>query len=136
MKIIWLDDTRSPYNEYSKTIQSLREDDFTEEISNGETVWVKNYKDFVNEISTNGLPDLISFDHDLADEHYHHYMYKGKEYNKLYNTFVEKTGLDCAKWLVEYCTSNSLKLPRYNVHSQNPIGKENIIKLLYNFRNK
>ena len=31
---------------------------------------VKNYRQFVEYITNNGLPEVISFDHDLADEHY------------------------------------------------------------------
>lgn len=41
--------------------------------------------------------------------------------------FKEKTGLDCAKWLVNYCMDNSKDLPStILVHSQNPVGKQNI----------
>jgi hypothetical protein len=29
--------------------------------------------------------------------------------------------------------NNNLPLPKYNVHSQNPVGKENIEKYLNNF---
>jgi hypothetical protein len=39
----------------------------------------------------------------------------------------EKTGYDCAKWLVEYCVEHGLKFPEYVVHSMNPVGKENIL---------
>ena len=45
---------------------------------------------------------------------------------------MENTGLDCAKWLVEYCLDNNTKLPDYIVHSANPAGKENIEKYLFN----
>lgn len=47
----------------------------------------------------------------------------------------EKIGYDCAKWLVEYYIDNKLKLPLYNIQSANPVGKENIDKLLKNFIN-
>ena len=40
-----------------------------------------------------------------------------------------------AKYLVEYCLAHQLPLPNYQVHSQNPVGKENIERLLENFRN-
>ena len=45
---------------------------------------------------------------------------------------MEKTGFDCAKWLVDWCLENSLKLPDFVVHSANPIGKQNIQSYLYN----
>ena len=31
---------------------------------------VRNYDQFVQHITTNGVPDFVTFDHDLADEHY------------------------------------------------------------------
>ena len=58
-------------------------------------------------------------------------MYKGSEqYGKLYSSFKEKTGNDCAKWLSEYCVKNVVPLPDYYVHSMNPVGKENILSTL------
>jgi hypothetical protein len=78
---------------------------------------VINYDDFVHCIKTNGLPKFISFDHDLGD----------------INSEQEKTGYDCAVWLVNYCMDNGLELPNYYVHSQNPIGKEKINALFKNY---
>ena len=58
---------------------------------------VRNYTQFVMYIEKNGLPKLVSFDHDLDDEQMYACIngveYKGKE----------KTGLDCAKFLIKYC---------------------------------
>lgn len=79
---------------------------------------VKSYDEFCFCIETHGLPKMISFDHDLADVHY----------NGDYST--EKTGYDCAKWLVEYCVDNNLKLPEFECHSMNPVGKRNILSTL------
>ena len=73
---------------------------------------VYNYADFVEYITQNGLPDFISFDHDLGED---------------------ESGYDCAKYLVEYCIEHNLQLPKFSVHSQNPVGKENIERLLNNF---
>ena len=39
---------------------------------------VRNYNEFCNYIQDNGVPALISFDHDLADEHYSPEMYHGR----------------------------------------------------------
>lgn len=96
---------------------------------------VRNYNQFIKYIQDNGLPDLISFDHDLADAHYHESMYQGgKVYMKYLETTSEKTGYHCADWLVEYCMDNNLELPAFMVHSMNPVGRENIITLLENFK--
>jgi len=100
-----------------------------------EWVIVRNYDEFIKFISKNGLPEMISFDHDLADEHYSNDMYAGAEvYNKNYDHFTEKTGYDCAKWLVEYCMDFDLDLPEYIVHSMNPAGGKNIWEYLENYR--
>lgn len=99
-------------------------------------VVVKNYDEFRNYIEKNGLPDFISFDHDLAD---FHYDLKPEDYDSMSEDdmvrkfgSMEKTGFDCAKWLVDWCLENSLKLPDFVVHSANPIGKQNIQSYLYN----
>ena len=86
-------------------------------------VVVRSYQEFVSAIQANGLPKFISFDHDLADEHY----------NPSESDYKEKTGYDCAKWLVDYCLYNSSSVCEYTVHSMNPEGKKNIESLLTQF---
>ena len=71
---------------------------------------VRSYDEFVSYISLNGVPDFISFDHDLGD--------------------AVPTGMDCAKWLVE----TERLLPNFAVHSANPPGRINIFSLLENWR--
>lgn len=95
---------------------------------------VRSYDAFVKFITENGLPELVSFDHDLAEAHYHPSMYEGsKIYMKYLETTSEKTGMDCAKWLVDYCIDNELEFPKWEVHSMNPVGKENIISYISNY---
>lgn len=92
---------------------------------------VKNYNDFV-EVVSNNYNDIthISYDHDLADEHYTKDMYSGEEnYNKHYDFFKERTGLDCAKFVKTFYYNNNLELPIMFVHSMNPVGTQNIINL-------
>lgn len=121
--LLWLDDIRDPsklqFNNYIRKNICL----------DCEITWVKNYDEFVEWIQKNGLPDIISFDHDLADEHYE-YISEEKYHQREYK---EKTGYDCAKWLVDYCIDNSLQLPKFTVHSQNPVGAKNINSYLTNF---
>ena len=91
---------------------------------------VRSFEDFVKWIEENGLPDEISFDHDLADIHY--------DQKSMKETFKyhEKTGYDAAKWLSEYCWTNGIPIPTWNVHSANPVGRDNIIQLLKSFEKK
>lgn len=65
-------------------------------------VWVKDYEEFCHHIDNNGLPDIICFDHDLG---------------------YEKSGYDCAKYLVHYCQQNNLDIPQYDIQSSNVVGK-------------
>lgn len=88
-----------------------------------EWVIVRSYNSFIQVIKQRGLPLRISFDHDLSD------FDKGRTKN-----FKERTGMDCAAWLVEYCMAHELDLPIYYVHTMNPIGKENIISLFESYK--
>lgn len=129
--LLWLDDYRDPFD---KKIDWMV---FSPIGRNVNVIWVKTYDEFVNYITNHGLPDGISFDHDLADEHYRESMYdKDGHYSNYYNdgTFKEKTGYDCAKWLTNYCLQNNIQIPTYGVHSANPIGKQNIISILETFK--
>ena len=129
---LYLDDIRIPENSYDYTGDKiyLTPDWFI----------VKSYDEFVEFINKNGLPEIISFDHDLAHEHYNQDMYKSvDEYNKHYKSFTEKTGYDCVKWLVQYCIDNNLKFPEWYLHTMNPVGKinmESYIKSYLKFSNE
>lgn len=89
----------------------------------------RNYEMFKATLEKEGLPEFVSFDHDLCREHYT--MVWDDICNVESNNIVyEKTGLDCAKYLVNYCLDNKLKLPEYAVHSMNPVGTHNIKEYL------
>lgn len=125
--LLWLDDSRNPFlNEEGKVPKGY-----------DEICWVLNYNEFVECIEMMGLPDAISFDHDLADEHYTPSKYwSDYEASKAYQEsqqYVEKTGYDCAKWLVDYCADREHTLPRCYVHSANPVGADNIKAYLNNY---
>lgn len=116
-KLLWLDDIRDP-NVADWLLNYAPE--FAN--NNGEVFWVKKYHEFVSWIEENGLPDMICFDHDLSDIHISKSTYK------------EKTGYDCAKWLVEYCMEKNLPIPKFNIQSANPTGKMNIHSFLKNYQ--
>jgi len=91
---------------------------------------VKSYSEFTDWINTNGLPDMIAFDHDLADVK----VIEGSELVLATDFEKMKSGFDCAKWLVEYCINNNVELPQWTVQSANPVGRDNINGLLNNYR--
>lgn len=98
---------------------------------------VRNYDEFVSYITEHGIPDLISFDHDLADEHMDDYFnqvaVQGYQH-PTYDLYQEKTGLDCARWLVDHCQENNLKINSVSVHSHNPVGASNIQSFINGFK--
>lgn len=97
--------------------------------------WVicRNYESFKNTIESMGLPEFVSFDHDLAKEHYYGELSTPEGWEE-YHTDEnrEETGYDCAKWLVNYCLDHDLPLPEYAVHSMNEIGTYKILSYLKN----
>lgn len=88
-----------------------------------EEVWVvvRNYDLFVKLIEDYGLPVKVSFDHDLAQEHY---TMAG---NESYATFIHKTGLDAARYFIHKMQLDNNFNAKVYVHSMNPVGTHNII---------
>jgi len=116
---LFLDDVRSPAGAFIHTSNPYYLD----------RVWiiVRSYDDFVKRIVDRGLPEIVSFDHDLADVHYDPSTWtEGFVYH-------EKTGMDCAKWLVNHCLDTGKQFPKWYVHSQNPVGGKNIKALIENY---
>ena len=117
INILWLDDMREPQNYLFKKKSNsgafVRNKAFYDKLLakyNPKFTWVKNFDEFTNYIIKNGMPDLVSFDHDL-----------GKGLQK---------GADCATWLVNYCQQKGIKLPKCFVHSANPNGQQIINSIL------
>lgn len=130
-KLLWLDDIRNPFLDNEGKVGSIKE-------IHHAIHWVLNYDQFVEYINKFGLPDIISFDHDIGEDQYTPEEYwddyeKSKAYQEA-QTYQDKTGMDCAKYLVEYCMDNNLELPVFYVHSANPVGADNIRGLLTNFK--
>ena len=117
---LFLDDNRKPYDVFKNTIDPIYEND-------NEWTIVKNYEEFVDMILWSGLPEIISFDHDLSQNHY----LPENQTNIDYKTIKDRTGYDAALRLVGYCRMNNLKLPIVKVHSANPEGKINIERVLH-----
>lgn len=116
MKKIYLDDVRTPIN--------------------NDWVVVRSYDEFVNTISEIGLDniDLISLDHDLGDTAMHEwYTNVVNNYTINYDNIKEKTGMDCAKWLVEQWLDGK-KVCTVKVHSANAVGSANIMGYINNYK--
>ena len=94
------------------------------------------YDEFVAKVNEIGLEniELISLDHDLGDsamKEWHTNVYHN--YKLDYNNITEKTGYDCAKWLVEQWMDGKPIVDVYT-HSANAIGSANIMGYINNYR--
>lgn len=101
---------------------------------------VRSYEDFVDTVNKIGIEniDIISLDHDLGDTAIGEYYNNAINKNEIdYSKIREKTGYDCAKWIVSHYQEKSTdnkKFPEILVHSANPIGSKNITSYINNFR--
>ena len=132
---IYLDDVRTP----------------KPDPAGGDWIVVRSYQEFVDKVKEIGLDNIhmISLDHDLGDSAMSEYFNNvSPNYTLDYNNIKEKTGYDCAKWLVNYFydlhpdelgTSRlrkiglQIRFPQVYVHSANPIGAANIMGYINNF---
>lgn len=113
---LFLDDVRFPTQIFPTT-------------NNSEWVIARSYDEFVRVVEQRGRPMTVSFDHDLAHEHYP----TNGNFNQSidYAQHIEKTGYACAMWMIDYCLRNKIEeLPEWYVHSANPVGRKNIEQLL------
>lgn len=104
--------------------------------NNDEWLVVRSYDELVSHIRLNGLDkyEVISLDHDLGDTAQKEYFNNvSPNYQLDYNNILEKTGLDCAKWLVAESMNSKIPLPQIYTHSANPIGSANIMGYVNNY---
>ena len=115
-----------------------------------EDAWtiVRTYEEFVEAVQKLGLENIdnISLDHDLGESAMSEYHTNVSPNYKLdYANIKEKTGYDCAKWLVDFYYSKQdnrdratkknegIDFPQVYTHSANPIGSANIMGYINNF---
>lgn len=82
----------------------------------GEWVICRNFTEVVEVVNGLGMPDHISFDHDLGE--------------------VEPSGMAIAKWLIDKDMDGNLTFSpdfTFSVHSANPPGAENIQYLMESY---
>jgi hypothetical protein len=116
---LFLDDFRMPSDAFNYMPNPM--------YNNEAWIVVRNYDQFVDCITKNGLPEIISFDHDLADVHYGVQDHIDQDF---YDLCEERTGYHCAQWMINYCLDNNKKLPRIIlIHSMNTVGAKNIESL-------
>ncbi len=114
---IYLDDVRTPVNET-------------------EWIIVRNYEEFVTKVEEIGLENIntISLDHDLDKSAMVEWLYGAvRNYAIDYSKIKEKTGFECAKWLIEKWKSGA-PVVKVTTHSANAIGSANIMGYINNYK--
>ena len=120
---LFLDDNRDPMD----CLEHMHDDRYATE----EWIIVRSHEEFVQLIEqkwkNREFISLVSFDHDLHDEHYDPSMFKGLEaYENAYKKFQYPTGRRSALFLFNFCIENKLPFPNYIIHTMNPAGRERI----------
>jgi hypothetical protein len=121
---LFLDDVREPTD-----CLQYKEDP---RYGNLEWVIVRSHQEFISVVlekwEQGAFPSLVSFDHDLAHEHYHSSMYEGlPAYESVYERMMKiPTGRRSADFLVKFCKEHGLRVPECLIHTMNPAGKQRI----------
>lgn len=126
---LFLDDIRMPADAwiYSERIKLLEK---SKTIS---CAWdiVRNYEDFCEFIDKFGIPSVVSFDHDLCEEHMAYYFNFTSQIGFIdYSKLKTKTGKQCAEYFVEKWKEAGRPSVQVYVHSANRWGRVEIEKTL------
>lgn len=122
---VLLDDYRDPEDVYYQTHDRVYL----------EQSWlvVRSFEDFTANISAyyhrGAFPRLVSFDGTLSTLHL------SRESGEL-ETYIEKTAVDCAKWLAEYVAGKELEMPEIKVHSPSEEASQSILEVFETFKEK
>lgn len=90
---------------------------------------VRSYGEFCSCIKRLGIPNRVSFDHDISAEHYPQGTNSVSDIVP-YETYAEPTGLACAQFLIDTCKAANQPIPVCYVHSFNQAGRKNIMDAL------
>lgn len=91
----------------------------------GYTHIARNYEQAIALLSNYELQwELVSFDHDLADEHYNNLLDPSQ--------YKEKTGYEIAKWVEEEAYHRRIRKFEWRIHTSNPAGRRRIEAALRN----
>lgn len=90
---------------------------------------VRNYRAFRAIVDNKGIPEVVSFDNDLNEDHmvaFHKTLGDGiYEWENL-----TETGIHCVLYLIEKCKEQKVPFPKYYIHSANHFARPIIKKLI------
>ena len=130
----FLDDMRNPDDAYLHLDTGIPKVSLVKHTGIHQDDWVivRTYDEFVKCITYLGLPNVVSFDHDLDEEHIKHYFMVTQDIGIIeYGNLKEKTGKHCAEYLIqEWKNQGKPKQIKTFVHSANRWGQVNIKDVL------
>lgn len=109
MRYLFLDDVRTPQDETWEIVRTVEE--------------------FSRWIQDNGVPEIVSLDHDLGEQ----MIYRGQsaeDYEELRGQSKELTGLDACQVLLAFCKDYGDVPQNIFIHSANPVGAERMEQYL------
>lgn len=117
---LFLDDTRIPHK--------VSWANLPENVS-----WViaRSYDEFVATIDRMGVPQFVTYDCDLCDEHYEAYFKLRHDYVKHYKTFKTRCGIECAEYLINLCKKNDVRHPPFKAHTRNEYAQRLIEDIIH-----
>lgn len=131
---LFLDDIRMPEDSwiYSERVKMLEKS----KTQSCEWTIVRNYEDFCEFINKFGIPSMVSFDHDLCEEHMKYYFdFVSKNGYIDYSNLSTKTGKHCAEYFLDKWKKAGKPSVQVFVHSANRWGQveiKNVLKELIN----
>lgn len=131
---IFLDDIREPDEAYAYTKNPVYTDNEWK-VCRDHNHFVSTVKDaFVNGTHI----DMVSFDHDLASEHYQDLISQSNNdvVELHYEDYKVKSGYDSLKWLLDFCSNENLRRPILLLHTMNPVGRDNMRALIANTKHR
>ena len=128
-KCLFLDDVREVKDAYLYDDGKTLED--ASGIARGHWEIVRSYDEFVQWVQKNGVPDVVSFDVDLCEDHMKYYMQKARIDNYWDHVFFKvKCGVHCAEYLLDFCENTPTPFPKWFIHSANHFGRDELRKIL------
>jgi hypothetical protein len=102
---VWLDDERDPRDQYIQQHFGAK----------GNEVWVRTAQEAIKLLSTGNVIS-ISLDHDLGPG----------------SGPGSGDGMEVAKWIEENAFLGTLPALQWSIHSQNPVGRDNMLMAMKN----
>lgn len=91
---------------------------------------VRDYDQFIFKIKKYGIPLAISFDNDLAPQHYKDYQKAALSGYFDWQFVQPKMGLHALTYILELCKKENKKIPKIYIHTANHFARAEMERIL------